>query len=102
MDEVMIPINGVEHWLWRAVDANGDTLDILVQTHRNEKAARRFLDRLIAQLGQPRVVITEKLRGYIKPIKRQAPHADHRPHKALNNRIEGSHRPTQRREKIMG
>ena len=102
MDEVVIPINGVKHWLWRAVDANGDTLDILVQTRRNAKAAKRFLARLIAQFGKPRVVITDKLRSYIKPIARQAPGADHRAHKGLNTRIEGSHRPTRRREKIMG
>lgn len=70
MDEVVIPINGVKHWLWRAIDANGDTLDILVQTRRNAKAAKRFLARLIAQFGQPRVVITDKLRSYIKPIAR--------------------------------
>ena len=102
LDEVVIPINGVKHWLWRAVDANGDTLDILVQKHRNAKAARRFLRRLIAQFGQPRVLITDKLRSYGKPIARLAPQADHRAHKGLNNRIEGSHRPTRRREKIMG
>ena len=94
MDEVVVPINGVKHWLWRAVDANGDRLDILVQTHRNARAARRFLARLIAQFGSPRVVITDKLRSYIKPIAYQAPVADHRAHKGLNNRIEGSHRPT--------
>ena len=72
MDEVVVPINGVKHWLWRAVDANGDTLDILVQTHRNARAARRFLARLIDQFGSPRVVITDKLRSYIKPIARKA------------------------------
>ena len=102
LDEVVIPINGVKHWLWRAVDANGDTLDILVQTRRNAKAAKRFMARLIAQFGKPRVVITDKLRSYIKPISHQAPDADHRAHKGLNNRIEGNHRPTRRREKIMG
>ena len=102
LDEVVIPINGVKYWLWRAVDARGDTLDILVQTHRNAKAARRFMARLIAQFGQPRVVITDKLRTYFKPIAHQAPDADHRAHKGLNNKIEGSHRPTRRREKIMG
>jgi len=48
------------------------------------------------------VVITDKLRSYIKPIARLAPDADHRAHKGLNNRIEGSHRPTRRREKIIG
>ncbi len=94
----MIPINGVKHWLWRAVDANGDVLDILVQPRRNAKAARRFLRRLIARFGDPRVVITDKLRSYIKPIRGLAPDADHRAHKGLNNRIEGSHRPTRRRE----
>jgi len=64
LDEAVIPINGVKHWLWRAVDAKGDTLDILGQTRRNAKAAKRFLARLIAQFGQPRVVITDKLRRY--------------------------------------
>ena len=102
MEEVVVPINGVKHWLWRAVDANGDTLDILVQTRRNARAARRFLARLTAQFGSPRVVITDKLRSDIKPIAHQAPGAGHRAHKGLNNRIEGSHRPTRRREKIMG
>lgn len=49
-----------------------------------------------------RVVVTDKMRSYIKPIARQAPGADHRAHKGLNNRIEGSQRPTRRREKGMG
>ena len=51
----------MKHWLWRAVDANGDTLDLLVQARRNTKAAKRFLAKLIAQFGQPGVVITDKL-----------------------------------------
>lgn len=102
LDEVVIAIGGVKHWLWRAVDADGDTLDILVQMRRNAKAAKRFLKRLIAQFGHPRVAITDKLRSYTKPIAQLAPGADHRAHKGLNNRIEGSHRPTRRREKIMG
>ncbi len=102
LDEVVIPINGVNHWLWRAVDGNGDKLDMLVQARHNAKAAKRFLMRLIARCGLPRAVITDKLRSYTKPIARLAPEADHRAHKGLNNRIEGSHRPTRRREKIMG
>ena len=48
------------------------------------------------------MIITDKLHSYIKPIARQAPGADHRAHKGLNNRIEGSYRPTRRRDKIMG
>lgn len=102
LDEVVIPINGRKCWLWRAVDANGDTLDILVQPRRSAKAARRFLKRLIAEFGEPRVVITDKLRSYFKPIRDLAPGADHRAHKGLNNRIEGSHRTTRKREKLMG
>lgn len=102
LDEVVITINGRKCWLWRAVDANGDTLDILVQPQRNAKAARRFLKRLISQFGKPRVVITDKLRSYFKPIRDLASGADHRAHKRLNNRIEGSHRPTRKREKILG
>ena len=102
LDEVVIPINGRKYWLWRAVDANGDVLDILVQPQRNAKAARRFLKRLIARFGEPRVIVTDKLRSYFKPIRELAPNADHRAHKGLNNRIEGSHRPTRRREKVMG
>ena len=77
-------------------------LDILVQKQRNAKAAIRFLKRLIDRFGAPRVVITDKLRSYIKPIRSLAANADHRAHKGLNNRIEGSHRPTRKREKLMG
>ena len=82
IDEGVIVINGEKQWLWRAVDANGDTLDILVQKHRNAKAAKRFLRRLIDHFGEPRVMVTDKLRSYIKPIKSLAPDADHRAHKA--------------------
>ena len=102
MDEVVITIRGKKHWLWRAIDADGDVLDILAQTRRNSKAAKRFFQRLVSQFGEPRVVITDKLRSYIKPVKILAPNADHRAHKGLNNAIEVSHRPTLKREKIFG
>lgn len=102
LDEMVIPIDGWKYWLWRAVDATGDVLDILVQPQRNAKAARRFLTRLIARFGEPRVMVTDKLRSYFKPICDLAPDADHRAHKGLNNRIEGSYRPTRKREKPMG
>ncbi len=67
LDEGGIRINGVKHWLWRVVDANGDTLDILVQTCRNTKAAKRFPKRVIARCGQPGVLITDRRRRYTKP-----------------------------------
>jgi len=102
LDEVVIMIRGKKHWLWRAIDANGDVLDILVQTRRNAKAAKRFFQRLVSQFGEPRVVITDKLRSYIKPIIILAPDVDHRAHKGLNNAIEVSHRQTRKQEKIFG
>lgn len=80
----------------------GTVLDIFVQKQRNAKAARRFLQRLINRFGEPQVIVTDKLRNYIKPIRDLAPGADHRAHNGLNNRIEGSHRPTRKREKLMG
>lgn len=77
-------------------------LDILVQRRRNTKAAKRFFKTLIARYGEPRVVVTDKLGSYNAPIRTLAPKTDHRAHKGLNNRIEVSHRPTRKREKIMG
>lgn len=102
LDEVVIMIRGKKHWLWRAVDSNGDTLDILVQTRRNARAAKRFISRLIARWGMPRVIVTDKLRSYGAALRKLALDVDHRAHKGLNNRIEGSHRPTRKREKIQG
>jgi putative transposase len=102
LDEAVITIGGKKFWLWRAIDADGDLLDILVQARRNTKAAKRFFSRLVKQFGEPRVVVADKLRSYIKPIQNLAPDADHRAHKGPNNRIENSHRPTRKREKIMG
>ncbi|WP_300074884.1 IS6 family transposase, partial [uncultured Ruegeria sp.] len=102
MDEAVIIIRGRKHWLWRAIAANGEVLDILLQTRRSAKAAKRFFKRLVAKFGEPRVVVTDKLRSYIKPIKTLAPDADHRAQKGLNNAIEASHRPTRKQEKIMG
>nr|QCL09557.1 transposase IS66 family protein [Rhizobium rhizogenes] len=102
VDEVVITFHGTKHWLWRAIDADGNVPDILVQPRRNAKAARRFLRRLITRFGTPRVVVTDKLRSYIKPIRTLAAGAEHRAHKGLNNAVEVSHRPTLKRETIFG
>lgn len=102
LDEVVIRIKGQSHWLWRAVDANGDVLDILVQSRRNKAAALRFLRKLMKRWGQPRVLVTDKLRSYGAAKAEIAPGLEHRQHKGLNNRSEASHRHTRRREKIMG
>nr|WP_323782742.1 IS6 family transposase [Amylibacter sp.] len=102
LDEVVITIRGKKHWLWRAIDSNGEILDILVQTRRNASAAKRFISRLIARWGMPRVIITDKLRSYGAALSKLGLAVDHRAHKGLNNRIEGSHRPTRKREKAQG
>jgi putative transposase len=81
----VITIRDKRHWLWRAIDEDGDALEIPVQTRRNAKAAKRFSERLVAGFGEPRVVITDKSRNYIKPIKTLAPDADHRAQKGINN-----------------
>jgi len=69
---------------------------------RNTTAAERFFSRLVKQFGSPRVVMTDKLGSYVKPIQTIAPNADQRAHKGLNNRVENSHHLCRKREKIMG
>jgi putative transposase len=102
LDEVAINIAGRKHWLWRAVDQHGVVLDILVQSRRNAKAAKRLLRKLLKKQGiPPRVMITDKLASYAAAKKVVMPGVEHRQHIGLNNRAENSHQPTRRRERIM-
>jgi putative transposase len=65
LDEVFIKINGKTHYLWRAVDQDGNVLDILVTSHRDAKAATRFFRKLLTGLRSvPRVLVTDKLASY--------------------------------------
>ncbi len=75
LDEVVLPIRGVKRGLWRAIDSNGDVLDILVKSRRNAKDATRFLKGLVSRFGQRRVGITDKRRSYFKPIRDLVPEA---------------------------
>ncbi len=102
LDEVVIGIRGKKYWLWRAVDQNGDSLEILVQSRRNTEAAKRFIRKLMKRYGVPRVMITDKLRSYGAAKQDLVPGLEHRSHKGLNNRVEVSHKPTRRRERVMG
>lgn len=102
LDEMVIVIGSKKRWLWRAVDARGDVLEILVQARRNANAAKRFMRKLMLKWGAPRVLITDKLGSYRVAQRGLCPGTDHRAHKGLNNRAEASHRHTRRREKIMG
>ncbi len=99
LDEVYLRINGVLHYLWRAVDQNGVVLDILVQDRRNTSAAKRFFKRLLADLRfKPNRIVTDGLRSYGVAKREILPEARHRTSRYLNNRAENSHRPTRRRE----
>src|SRR3954466_1666327 len=102
LDEVAVKIAGKKHWLWRAVDQDGRVLDILVQSRRDKRAAKRLLRKLLKkQRRPPRVLITDKLASYGAAKKEIAPGIEHRKHKGLNNRAENSHQPTRRRERQM-
>jgi putative transposase len=102
LDEVFIRINGVLHYLWRAVDQHGVVLDIFVQDRRNAAAAKRFFKRLLHGLKyKPRRIITDGLRSYGVAHREVLPDVRHRTSRYLNNRAENSHRPTRRRERQM-
>ena len=102
LDEVVLTIAGVKHWLWRAGDQTGMVLDILVQSRRNTQAAKRLLRKLLKrQCRVPRVLVTDKLASYGAAKREVMPSVEHRKHKGLNNRAENSHQPTRRRERQM-
>src|SRR5438045_4686581 len=102
LDEVQIKIAGKKHWLWRAVDRDGTVLDVLVQSRRDKRAAKRLLRKLLKKQGRaPRVLLTDKLASYPAAKQELMPGVEHRRHKGLNNRAENSHQPTRRRERQM-
>src|SRR5215217_8177402 len=102
LDEVCLMIAGQKHWLWRAVDQEGVVLDVLVQSRRDKRAAKRLLRKLLKkQMRPPRVMITDKLASYSAAKAEVMPSVEHRRHKGLNNRAENSHQPTRRRERQM-
>lgn len=102
LDEVFVKINGAQRYLWRAVDQHGNVLDVLVQSRRNAKAARKFFRKLLKGLRYvPRVLVTDKLASYVPAHRGVMPSVEHRQSKYLNNRAENSHQPTRQRERAM-
>ena len=102
LDEVVITIKGRQSYLWRAVDSEGNVLDILMQQHRDTKAAKRFFRKLLKQQGfVPRVIVSDKLKSDEAAQKQMLKSVEHRQHKGLNNRAENSHQPTRMRERRM-
>ena len=102
LDEVFVTIQGRRQYLWRAVDEDGDVLDILVQSHRNRRAAVRFFRTLLKAQGRvPRRLITDQLRSYAAAARIVMPFVVHVTDQYANNRAEVSHQPTRQRERQM-
>src|SRR5216683_4085601 len=102
LDEVFLKINGRIHYLWRAVDQDGDVLDILVQSKRDKGAAKKFFRKLLKGLRYvPRAIITDKLKSYSAAKAEVMPSVAHHQQKYQNNRAENSHQPTRLRERLM-
>ena len=102
LDEVFVKIGGKLHYLWRAVDQDGDTIDILVQKRRNKRAAQRFFRKLLkGQCASPRRMVTDKLRSYSAARQEVMPSVPHCTDQCANNRAELSHEPTRQRERQM-
>src|SRR5213594_1182044 len=98
--EVFLPINGARHYLWRAVDQHENVLDILVQSRRNKKAAKKFFRKLLKGLQYvPRAIVTDKLGSYAAAKAEVMPSVEHQQQGRLNNRAENSHQPTRERER---
>ncbi len=99
---MFLGINGKTHYRWRAVDQDGQVLDILVQSRQNKGAAKKFLRKLLKGCGYvPRVIITDKFGSYGAAKREVLPGVEHRQGRYLYNRAENSHQPTRRRERVM-
>jgi putative transposase len=102
IDEVFVKIQGKQHYLWRAVDQDGDVVDVFLQRRRDGRAAKRFFKRLLrASGGEPRRIVTDKLSSYGVAHREIIPDAIHDTSQYANNRAELSHQPTRVRERGM-
>ena len=101
LGEVFVRINGETHYLWRAVDHEGEVLEAYVTKKRNRKAALTFLKKAMKRYGNPEVIVTDKLRSYRAAMKVIGNKARQVTGRWLNNRAENSHQPFRRRERAM-
>ena len=102
IDEVFVKINGKQHYLWRAVDQDGEVVDVYLQTKRDGAAAKRFFKRLLRSYGgEPRKIVTDKLRSYPVAHRELIPESIHVTDQYANNRAEQSHESTRVRERGM-
>ena len=102
IDEVFVRINGKQHCLWRAVDQDGEVVDVYLQANRDGAAANRFFRRLLRSHGsEPRKIVTDKLRNYGVAHRELIPETIHSTKQYENNRAEQSHEATRVRERGM-
>ena len=101
LDEVFVKINGETHYLWRAVDHEGEVLESFVSRRRDRKAALVFLKKIMKRHGQPRAIVTDRLRSYRAAMNMIGNGAAQEIGRWLNNRAENSHLPFRRREYAM-
>jgi putative transposase len=102
IDEVFVKINGMQHYLWRAVDQVGEVVDVFPQAKRDSAAAKRFFKRLLrSHGGEPREIVTDKLRSYGVAHRELMPDVIHDTSQYANNRAEQSHEATRVRERVM-
>ena len=101
LDEVFVKINGETHYLWRAVDHEGEVLESYVTKRRDRKAALIFLRKVMKRYGEPAVIVTDRLRSYGAAMKVIGNAGNQQTGRWLNNRAENSHLPFRRRERAM-
>ena len=101
VDEVFVKINGERHYLWRAVDHEGEVLESVVTKRRNKSSALKLLRKLMRRYGQPEVVVTDRLPSYRAALRELGCDDRQACGRWLNNRAENSHLPFRRRERAM-
>ncbi len=101
LDEVFVKIYGVTHYLWRAVDHEGEVLEAFVFKRRDSQAALKFLRKAMKRYGRPNAIFTDKLRSYGAAVKQLELQNRQRDGRWLNNRAENSHLPLRRRQRAM-
>ena len=94
-------INGEMHYLWRAVDHEGEVLEVFATKRRDRRAALRFLKRAMKRYGRPQAIMTDRLRSYGAAMKEIGVERRQVCGRWLNNRAENSHQPFRRREGAM-
>ena len=101
LDEVFVKINGETHYLWRAVDHEGEVLETYVTKRRDRKAALKFLRKTMKRYGSPKVIVMDRLRSYGAAMKVIGNANRQEVGRWKNNRAENSHLPFRRRERAM-